>query len=64
MLDALELYTAWLEAQIEIDAIEDEVMSLFRGKDAETRTDEESENTTNKGGRGTTGTSQYPDNYS
>jgi hypothetical protein len=36
MLDALELYTAWLEAQIEIDAIEDEVMSLFRGNDVET----------------------------
>lgn len=36
MFDALELYTAWLEAQVEIDAIEEEVMSLFRGNNGET----------------------------
>jgi hypothetical protein len=43
MLDALELYTAWLEAQETIDEIEEEVMRLFRGNNAEnlqTDTDE------------------------
>jgi hypothetical protein len=36
MLDALELYTAWLEAQALFEEIEEEVMSLFRGNDGET----------------------------